>query len=325
METSYYGTNDRIYLYKRSGNTLTHKQTLAMDGGTRFAAWSGSYLIVGAHYHTYTAFGSGDKSIGVFLRSGDTLTLGNEYGSDGSIEGLAINPDGDHIAVSLYRFGDTSYWIQVWSWDGAGNLTFVDDVESTYGFLHEVDWDSTGGYVAAAMEDDYLGWGFNVSTWNGSSLTDITPTDDLLVSGYNEGRGLRWHHSQPYLFVVGDFDLGGGDLAAAVIYQRSGDSFTVEVEGPVESFVLGEQAALHPYGDPLAIPYWYDGDQLILYDTGLLDAPVFESATITVPLICRIGPYGENVIHCPLYASIGVDSIPGDRQITLPLYAQVGE
>jgi len=281
LETANWGTNNRIYLYKRTGDTLTHKQTIdfAYEGGIGSGVWSGSYLILGAfEAKTYAPWGGGDECLAVYSRTGDTLTFGSSYALNGRIETMALNPDGDYLAISYTDYDPARLndpYIAIYGWDGAGTLTYKDRSPTEYSDYYEVNWDATGVYIAVAMRADYNGWGFNLKKWDvgTETMTDITPTDDILTShgsAQNDGYGAMWHPIfTDYLFVTGNFFWDWpGDLEAMVtVYKRTGDVMEKVLEGPDvfgETWAYPWRAAIHPSGDYIAIPYMA-GDLLRLY------------------------------------------------------------
>jgi hypothetical protein len=308
-------TKTGIIWYKLSGGSLsqlTDPTQPHADNPIVYAAdWhpDGEYLAVG-HLR------GSEHSLSLYKRSGDTLTLQttpSNQPADNSY-GLSWTADGGYLAVTsvadigLYTFS-------------TGTLTRV---QQQTGFSNEMwgcEWDASGVYLGIGVLDP-VGTEFAMVQKRSGNTLSTLETFDLGEGWWSFD--VSWHASGRYL-IAGHID----GTSPPTWWRRDDDTFTLLDEAATGFGADIVQMAFHPENTtPSYVAAGGFGSPFLgIYRAAGLDVEVTEPhyASILVPILTRIGKYGDVQLSVAPLTSIGDVPIRGDMELVVPLYAQIGE
>jgi hypothetical protein len=320
------GLGTALKFYSVSGSTLTEltdpDEPNDEDSSVYAIAWTpdGNYVVVGC-----TDGYGGNDTLLVYSHSAGTLTLLDVPDDQPAEEvwALEFTSDGDYLAVGHQVSGlSTEVSLKIYSFD-AGELTLVGS-PTAYdgdGTTKALAWDSTDTYLVAGKThdvDDYIAAAFKHDGEGG--LTRLTLTHDANDTA-EAGWSVAWHGGGRYVVVGGDGE--NNEPVDIIWWRRDGDTFT-QLDAP-DQF----PDDYHAYGagwngDFLAVSGWFD-DHLWVYQASGLQVEEPTYASIRVPILTRIGKYGDVQLSVAPLTSIGDVPIPGDMELVVPLYTQVGD
>lgn len=249
------GYDEAIYLYKRSGDTLALVDTVT-SAGTFYIGkliWLGSYLVAGSYSSFTMPWGSGSDGIGVYSRSGDSLSFVDSVTGEVDVNSFDISPDGDYLLAALVNFNnanDLEGWVL--SWDGAGSLAVVETVNlGGNNQPNRGSWSEDGDYFAISTGYDTDGWGMTLYSWGAG--TETATVQSQADSGQHDYSGWDAISIGNYWLVTGRDDGAGGDNPQIRVLENTAGTLSWVVDSdadPFSSFFV--QGALHPDGDYLA-------------------------------------------------------------------------
>lgn len=289
---TWWGMENAVYLYKRSGDTLSRVSTVLLGsaGGAGRCDWVGDYLIIGAAYSYTNPWNGGKDGIGIYRRSGDSLSFVDSeggpyprtYGWD--VHSIDVHPDGDYVLISYFDQDDNDYYIRIYAWDESGYLTLVTSGGSGADYRGRAFWSPDGNYFSVAVWGDTNGIGASISSWD--SATETASGISQSSSGLSTFHGSvpLWTPDGAYVVVVGqDID----DTTQWRMFSSAAGVLTFSGSGTGEStYAYGGD--ISPDGAYLAVGF-EGGNCLALYSLsgGLI---------IRLTVAYGLAPYGEEDI-----------------------------